>query len=61
MARDDEQDDQDPLIPDDHVKDIAYEPLLSHDAQMLSQILGGIQELQQGLNTLNINVSQQRF
>ncbi|WVY94008.1 hypothetical protein V8G54_033096 [Vigna mungo] len=45
-------------VPDHHVEDSKPQPPIQHDAQMLSQIWGGIQHLQEGLANLNITVTR---
>ncbi|XP_022642528.1 uncharacterized protein LOC106774437 isoform X2 [Vigna radiata var. radiata] len=45
-------------VPDHHVEDSKPQPLIQHDAQMLSQIWGGIQHLQEGLANLNLTVTR---
>ncbi|XP_052735334.1 uncharacterized protein LOC108343552 isoform X4 [Vigna angularis] len=44
-------------VPDHRVEDSRPQPPIQHDAQMLSQIWGGIQHLQEGLANLNLTVT----
>nr|KYP55458.1 hypothetical protein KK1_001670 [Cajanus cajan] len=54
--------DEDHAMPEDHGEeqpaDITQQPPVQYDSQMFSQILTGIQGLQEGLNNLTINVNQ---
>ncbi|KAL2319922.1 hypothetical protein Fmac_028891 [Flemingia macrophylla] len=49
--------DEDQPMPEEHVADIEPQPPLQYDPQILLQIWSDIQDLQEGLQNLNINVN----